>query len=208
MSQLDFDFTARSAFQTLRDIIAMIDPAEAEQVSELMQSEFKSAHYVIGASFNQLLELSGPKTARLLCLVEQFTRQLAHEKIMENREVLSNWTALTDYLRALLCGVQIEKFLCLYLDKKNRLIRIIENIGTIDRCPVYPREIMRNALMLNATALILVHNHPSGDPSPSQSDIDMTKKIVNCASAFSIAVHDHVIIGDSDITSFKSLGLM
>ena len=208
MSQLDFDFSARSAFQTLRDIIAMIDPAEAEHVSELMQSEFKSAHYVIGASFNQLSELSGPKTARLLCLVEQFTRQLAHEKIMENREVLSNWTALTDDLRALLCGVQIEKFLCLYLDKKNRLIRIVENTGTIDRCPVYPREIMRNALMLNATALILVHNHPSGDPSPSQSDIDMTKKIVNCASAFSIAVHDHVIIGDGDITSFKSLGLM
>jgi len=208
MSQLDFDFSARSAFQTLRDIIAMIDPAEAEQVSELMQSEFKSAHYVIGASFNQLSELSGPKTARLLCLVEQFTRQLAHEKIMENREVLSNWTALTEYLRALLCGVQIEKFLCLYLDKKNRLIRIIENTGAIDRCPVYPREIMRNALMLNATALILVHNHPSGDPTPSQSDIDMTAKIVKCASAFSIAVHDHVIIGDGDITSFKSLGLM
>ena len=133
---------------------------------------------------------------------------MAHDKIMETREVLSGWKTLTPFLRTLLCGVQQEKFLCLYLDKKNRLIKIVETEGTIDRCPVYPREVMRNAILLNATALILVHNHPSGDPTPSQSDIDITKRIVKCAATMNIAVHDHCIVGDNEIASFKSLGLM
>jgi len=121
-----------------------------------------------------------------------------------------SWTAglyLTPLVTCV-CGVQIEKFLCLYLDRKNRLIKVVETEGTIDRCPVYPREVLRNALMLNATALILVHNHPSGDPTPSQSDIDITKKIIKCASVMNIAVHDHCIVGDNEVVSLKGLGLM
>jgi len=208
MTQHEFDFETRSAARTLRDIIALIAPEEAAELGERIQSDFKSMHHVLGAGPEQISSLGGPVTIRLLGLIERLVKELSLEQIYETRDILSSWTALTQFLRVYLCGVQIEKFLCLYLDKKNRLIRVVENIGTIDRCPVYPREVMRNALMFNATALILVHNHPSGDPTPSQSDIDMTRKIVDCAKTLSISVHDHCIVGDNDIVSFKTLGLM
>jgi len=103
----------------------------------------------------------------------------------------------------------VEQFRVLFLDRKNRLIADeVLGRGTVDRAPVYPREIMKRALDLEATALILCHNHPSGDPTPSQSDIDMTKHIITAAKPLSIAVHDHLIIGRENIASFKTLGLM
>lgn len=97
----------------------------------------------------------------------------------------------------------------LFLDRKNRLIADeVLGKGTVDRAPVYPREIMKRALELEATALILCHNHPSGDPTPSQSDIDMTQHIISAAKPLSITIHDHLIIGRENIASFKTLGLM
>jgi len=97
----------------------------------------------------------------------------------------------------------------LFLDKKNRLIADeILGKGTVDRAPVYPREVIKRALDLSATALILAHNHPSGDPTPSQSDIDMTQKIIEAGKTMGIIVHDHIIIGRNDIVSFKTLGIM
>ena len=208
MSQQELNFETANAAGTLSEILALIAPEEATGFQERIQSDFKSVHHVLGASLSELSDLGGPKTARLVRLVERLVRDLALEQIHENRCLLSSWTALTEFLRVTLCGIRNEKFLCLYLDKKNRLIRMVETEGTIDRCPVYPREVLRNALMLNASALILVHNHPSGDPTPSQSDMDMTRKIIECALAMNIAVHDHCIVGDNEIVSFKSLGLM
>jgi DNA repair protein RadC len=126
-----------------------------------------------------------------------------------DRPVLSSWTALTAYLRAALAHAPREQFRTLYLDKRNILMCDEWRAdGTIDHAPVYPREVVRRALELSASALILVHNHPSGDPSPSRPDIDMTRRVVEGARVFDIKVHDHVIVGREGTASFRALGLM
>jgi DNA repair protein RadC len=125
------------------------------------------------------------------------------------RPVMSSWTALTAYLRAALAYAPREQFRTLYLDKRNILIREEWRAdGTVDHAPVYPREVVRRALELSASAMILVHNHPSGDPTPSRADIEMTRRIVDAAKVFDIQVHDHVIVGREDTKSFRALGLM
>lgn len=125
------------------------------------------------------------------------------------RPVLSSWSALLTYLRLSLAHAPREQFRALYLNKRNILIREeLRADGTIDHAPVYPREVVRRALELSATALILVHNHPSGDPTPSRADIDMTRRIVDAARVFDITVHDHVIVGPEGTKSLRSLGLM
>lgn len=125
------------------------------------------------------------------------------------RPVLSSWAALTAYLRAALAHAPREQFRALYLDKRNILLREeMRTDGTVDHAPVYPREVVRRALELSASALILVHNHPSGDPTPSQADIDMTRRIIDAAKVFDIQVHDHVIVGREGTKSFRALGLM
>lgn len=125
------------------------------------------------------------------------------------RPVLSSWSALVAYLRAALAHAPREQFRTLYLDKRNILIRAEWRAdGTVDHAPVYPREVVRRALELSACALILVHNHPSGDPTPSRADIDMTRKIIDAARVFGIEVHDHVIVGREGTKSLRALGLM
>ncbi|MNS41852.1 RadC family protein [uncultured Brevundimonas sp.] len=125
------------------------------------------------------------------------------------RPVLSSWSALVAYLRAALAHAPREQFRTLYLDKRNILIRAEWRAdGTVDHAPVYPREVVRRALELSASALILVHNHPSGDPTPSRADIDMTRKIIDAARVFDIEVHDHVIVGREGTKSLRALGLM
>lgn len=125
------------------------------------------------------------------------------------RPVLSSWTALVAYLRSSLAHAPREQFRALYLDKRNILIREeLRSDGTVDHAPVYPREVVRRALELSASAIILVHNHPSGDPTPSGADIDMTRKIIDAAKVFDIQVHDHVIVGREGTKSFRALGLM
>lgn len=125
------------------------------------------------------------------------------------RPVLSSWTALTDYLRASLAHAPREQFRALYLDRRNILMCDEWRAdGTVDHAPVYPREVVRRALELSACALVLVHNHPSGDPSPSRNDIEMTRRVVDAARVFDIQVHDHVIVGREGTVSFRALGLM
>lgn len=125
------------------------------------------------------------------------------------RPVLSSWTALTGYLRAALAHAPREQFRTLYLDKRNILMREEHRAeGTTDHAPVYVREVVRRALELSASAMILVHNHPSGDPTPSRADIDMTHRIIDAAKVFDIQVHDHVIVGREGTASFRALGLM
>lgn len=125
------------------------------------------------------------------------------------RPVLSSWTDLIAYLRAELAHAPREQFRALYLDKRNILLREeMRTYGTVDHAPVYPREVVRRALELSASAIILVHNHPSGDPTPSRADIDMTRRIIDAGKVFDIQVHDHVIVGREGTKSFRALGLM
>lgn len=126
-----------------------------------------------------------------------------------DRPVLSSWTALTAYLRTALAHAPREQFRVLFLDRRNVLMRNEWRAdGTVDHAPVYPREVVRRALELSASALILVHNHPSGDPRPSRPDIVMTRRVVEAARVFDIKVHDHVIVGREGTASFRALGLM
>jgi DNA repair protein RadC len=123
--------------------------------------------------------------------------------------VLANWQAVLDYLTAVLAREKIEQFRLLFLDNRNRLLADeAQARGTVNHTPVYPREVVKRALELNAVALILVHNHPSGDPTPSREDIAMTRAIAEAAATVSVAVHDHVIVGNGRWTSFRQEGLL
>jgi DNA repair protein RadC len=135
---------------------------------------------------------------------ERFTRGA-----VRNRTVLSSWAAVLDYCRASMAFADREQFRILFLDKKNTLIADeLQQTGTVDHTPVYPREVLRRALELSATALILVHNHPSGDPTPSRADVAMTRTIAEAARPLGIAVHDHLIVGRDGHASLKGLGLI
>jgi DNA repair protein RadC len=123
--------------------------------------------------------------------------------------VISSWQALLDYLRAAMAYETIEQVRILFLDRKNRLIADeVQGRGTVDHTPVYPREVVKRALELGASALILVHNHPSGDPTPSQADIEMTRAVQEAAGSLGVAVHDHLVVGAVETASFRSLGLL
>jgi DNA repair protein RadC len=125
------------------------------------------------------------------------------------RPALSSWAQVLDYLRAAQGFEHREQFRILFLDKKNHLIADeVQQQGTIDHTPVYVREVVKRALELSATAIVLVHNHPSGDPAPSRADIDMTKRIVAAAKPLGVAVHDHIIVGRDGHTSFRALKLI
>lgn len=155
-----------------------------------------------------MVEGAGPAVITELKVVEAASQRLARAKVM-HRPVLSDWQMLLDYCHTAMSHREIEEFRVLYLDRKNILIADEEQArGTVDHVPVYPREVVRRALELNASALILVHNHPSGDPTPSHADIALTKRIEQAADSLGITVHDHLIIGKSREVSFRSQGLI
>jgi DNA repair protein RadC len=143
-----------------------------------------------------------------LKIVEAAALRLSKTKLL-GKPALSSWSALIDYCAAAMARNPNEEFRILFLDRKNILIADeVQNKGTVDHTPVYPREIVKRALELGASAIILVHNHPSGDPTPSRADIEMTRQITDAAKALHVAVHDHIVIGRSGHASFKALGLM
>ncbi len=128
---------------------------------------------------------------------------------IRNKTVLASWSSVIQYCHAAMAHEPREQFRILFLDKRNALIADeVQGRGTVDHTPVYPREVVRRALELSSTAIILVHNHPSGDPTPSRADIDMTKTIVETARPLGITVHDHIIIGKDGHASLKGLRLM
>jgi DNA repair protein RadC len=150
----------------------------------------------------------GPETALDLKLLHETALRVSRETVA-GRPVISSWSALLSYIRVALAHETLEQFRVLFLDKKNQLILDeTMNQGTVDHAPVYPREIMRRALELSSSSVILVHNHPSGDPTPSPADIDMTKRVIEAGKSLNVAVHDHLVVGRSGVASFKSLGLM
>jgi DNA repair protein RadC len=148
------------------------------------------------------------ETEVLLKLVTELLQRVLREQILD-RPLISSWTALLEYLQVTLAHEPIEQFRVMFLDRKNVLIKDeVQQRGTVDHTPLYPREIVKRALELAASAIIMVHNHPSGDPTPSRADIDMTKQVVTALSAVGISVHDHVIVGKNKHTSFKSQRLI
>ena len=182
---------------------------DVKPIAKDMMDVFGSFGAVISAPISRLAEIKGisEKTALDLKIIQAAAQKIGKQAVM-NRPVLSSWSALLDYCRSVMQFEEKEQFRVLFLDRKNRLIADeILGQGTIDRAPVYPREIIKRALELGSTAIILAHNHPSGDPTPSGSDIEMTANIVGAAKAINISVHDHLIIGRNDIASFKALGL-
>ncbi|QMU59382.1 MAG: DNA repair protein RadC [Boseongicola sp.] len=183
---------------------------DVKPVAHRLLKTFGDLNKVLSAPIIRLLEVRGiGKTATLdLKIVEAAAHRMARAKVMKSH-VLSSWDSLLDYCRTTMAHLEIEQFRVLYLDRKNVLIADgAQAKGTIDHVPVYPREVVKRALELNASALILVHNHPSGDPSPSQPDIAMTEQINQAASVLSITLHDHLVIGKSDEFSFRSAGYL
>jgi DNA repair protein RadC len=165
---------------------------------------------VLSAPRARLLEIEGvgDSIVTQLKIIEAAALRLARKRVL-NRPALSSWAALIDYCTAAMARSEREEFRVLFLDRKNILIADeVLTRGTIDHTAVYPREIVKRALELGAAAIILVHNHPSGDPTPSRADIDMTRNVTDAAKALGITVHDHLIVGRSGHASFKALGLM
>ena len=173
-------------------------------------ARFGSFAEVIAAPPARLAEVSGLGEAAIteFKLVQAAANRLARGEV-KRRPVLSSWTAVLEYCRTAQAFADKEQFRILFLDKKNQLIADeLQQVGTIDHTPVYPREVVKRALELSATAVILVHNHPSGDPTPSRADIQMTQAIVDVARSLGISVHDHIIVGKEGHASFKGLKLI
>jgi DNA repair protein RadC len=191
-------------------LFAAVPRRDTKPLAKALLARFGSFAEVIAAPRARLLEVEGvgENVANHLKIVEAAAQRLARTKVM-GRPALSSWSALLDYCTAAMARAQIEEFRVLFLDRKNVLVADeVQNRGTVDHTPVYPREIVKRALELGASSLILVHNHPSGDPTPSKADIAMTREIVGAARALAIAVHDHLVIGRHGHASFKSLGLL
>ncbi len=171
---------------------------------------FGDFNRVITAPAERLSEITGVGEAVVhdLKVLEAAAHRMARAKVMQ-RQVLSGWDALLDYCHTVMAHRETEQFRVLYLDRKNVLIADeAQAQGTVDHVPVYPREVMKRALELNASALILVHNHPSGDPTPSDADIDMTRQIDDAAQALGVTLHDHLIIGKSSEFSLRGAGYL
>jgi len=191
-------------------LFAAIPRRDTKPLAKALLKRFGSFAEVIAAPRERLLEIPGvgESVVNQLKIVEAAAQRLAKTKVL-GRPALSSWAALLDYCTAAMARIQTEEFRVLFLDRKNVLVADeVQNRGTVDHTPVYPREIVKRALELGASSLILVHNHPSGDPTPSKADIAMTREIVSAARALSLAVHDHLVIGRGGHASFKSLGLL
>lgn len=183
---------------------------DVKPLAKAMIARFGGFAETLAAPVERLLEIDGvgEGTALELKIVHAAALKLAQERVLR-RPVISSWDELLAYCRASMADEKIEQFRILFLDKKNILIADeVQQKGTVDHTPVYPREVVKRALELSASAIILVHNHPSGDPTPSRADIEMTNQIVKAAQTLGVRVHDHLVIGHRSQASFKGLGLL
>jgi len=186
-----------------------IDRIDTKPLAKRLLERFGTLGDVFAAEPAQLREFEiDQRTLVLFRAVREAARRLALAEV-KDMPVLGNWQQLIDYCHASLAHEKTERFFILFLNRKNELIADeVQQRGTIDHTPVYPREVVKRALHHEASALILVHNHPSGDPKPSRDDIDMTKEVAKAAGALGIAIHDHLVIGRKGHASFRSLGLL
>src|SRR5689334_19613366 len=183
---------------------------DVKPLAKTLLTQFGSFAEVIAAPEVRLAEVKGLAGAGIteLKIVQAAASRLLHGAI-KKRPVLSSWSSVLDYCRTAQGFADREQFRVLFLDKRNHLIADeVQQTGTVDHTPVYPREVVKRALELSATAVILVHNHPSGDPTPSTADIEMTRQIVEIAAPLGIAVHDHIFVGKDGHASLRGLKLM
>ena len=187
-----------------------IPQRDVKPLAKDLIAKFGSFPEVIAAPPARLAEVKGVGDAAIteLKVVHAAAGRLARGQV-HKRPVLSSWSSVIDYCRTTMAFAEKEQFRVLFLDKRNQLIADeLQQVGTVDHTPVYPREVVKRALELSATALILVHNHLSGDPTPSHADIQMTQTIIDVARPLGIAVHDHIVVGKDGHASLKGLKLI
>jgi DNA repair protein RadC len=183
---------------------------DTKPLAKSLLQKFGSFAEVVHAPEARLLEVDGIGEASIqqIKLIAAAATRIAKGQVQQ-RMALSSWNAVIDYCRTSMAFAEKEQFRLLFLDKRNQLIADeVQQTGTVDHTPVYPREVIKRALELSATAVILVHNHPSGDPTPSQADIQMTKAIIDIAKPLGISVHDHIIVGKHGHASLKGMRLV
>lgn len=202
---------ALSDYELLELLLFRAQPRrDMKPVAKALLEKFGSFAEVISAPERRLAEVDGIGEASItqLKVVQAAASRLLRDEV-KKQPVLSSWSAVLDYCRTAQAFAEREQFRILFLDKRNQLIADeVQQTGTVDHTPVYPREVVKRALELSATAIILVHNHPSGDATPSRADIDMTKQIVEIAQKLGIEVHDHLIVGKHGHASLKGLKLI
>ncbi|MET3924957.1 DNA repair protein RadC [Devosia sp. 2618] len=184
---------------------------DTKALAKTLLREFGSFSGVFNASQARLekVEGLGATSVAHIKVIQAVAARFGRDRIDNEKPILSSWSQLIDYCRSQMAYESIEQFRILFLDKKNRLIADeVQQTGTVDHTPVYPREVIKRTLELSATALILVHNHPSGDPAPSSADVRMTKEISDIAKPLGITVHDHIIVGKSGHASLRGLKLL
>jgi DNA repair protein RadC len=183
---------------------------DVKALAKTLIAKFGSFAEAVHAPEPRLREVAGLGDAAIteIRLIAAATSRVA-KGLLKQRTALSSWSNVVDYCRTAMAFADKEQFRILFLDKRNQLIADeLQQVGTVDHTPVYPREVIKRALELSATAVILVHNHPSGDPTPSAADIQMTKAIIDIAAPLGIAVHDHIIVGKNGHASLKGLKLI
>ncbi len=187
-----------------------IKRGDTKPIAKALLARFGSFAEVISAPDQLLMEIKGvgPSVVTELKLIRAAALRLSKGEVI-NRPVLGSWNTIVDYCRAAMAFEDREQFRILFLDKKNQLIADeVQQQGTVDHTPVYTREVIKRALELGSTAIILAHNHPSGDPTPSMADVEMTKKIIAAGEKMGILIHDHIIIGRKGTVSFRNLQLI
>jgi DNA repair protein RadC len=180
---------------------------DVKPIAKKLLQEFGNLKSIVNCDLYNLSQLPGTNTSMYIsfAIIKEIFRRILISKDIKQENILSSWNAVVDYLKVHMGDNSTEQFRVLFLNKKNVLIvDEIQSYGTIDQTAIYPREIIRKSLFHGAGAIILVHNHPSGNPNPSKADIELTKVIVQACAPFNIVVHDHVIVGKNKIFSFKS----
>ena len=191
-------------------LMAAMPRRDVKPIAKALLKRYGSFAAVLNADFRSLIETNGIGEVAAVSLkaVREAAVRLLQDDVMD-QPILSNWQSLMDYCRAAMGHGKTEQFRILFLNGRNVLIADeLQQEGTVDHTPVYPREVIKRALDLGASALILVHNHPSGDPTPSQADIEMTRDLQGAGDKLGIALHDHIVVSKSGNTSFKTLGLL
>jgi len=198
-------------YELLELVLFMAIPRrDVKPLAKELLVRFGSLAGVLNAEPAELRKFEGLSDTSITALkaVQAAAHRMLKQEVMK-KPILSSWSRLIDYCAATMAHETRESFRILFLNKKNELMADeIQQTGTVDHTPAYPREIMKRALELGATALILCHNHPSGDPTPSQADVDMTKAIIAAGKTFSIVIHDHIIVSKNGTSSFKTMGLL
>jgi len=203
---------AMEDYEVLELALQLVIPRrDTKALAKTLLREFGSFSGVFNASTARLGQIKGlgPTTVAHLKVIQAVAARFGRDQIDVEQPILSSWTQLIDYCRMQMAFQPIEQFRILFLDKKNRLIADeVQQTGTVDHTPVYPREVIKRALELSATAIILVHNHPSGDPTPSAADVRMTRELADTAKPLGIMLHDHIIVGKAGHNSLRSLKLI